>query len=148
VSRRLAALLVLACTASLAQAQAQQDANETGLASWYGKRFHGRRTASGEAFDMHALTAAHPNLPFGSWVRVSDPDNGRSVDVRINDRGPHVKQRIIDLSRGAAQALGLVGRGTRKVVITVLTEAERLGGLIKARPAASDAPTELIKSQD
>jgi rare lipoprotein A len=93
-----------------------------GLASWYGPRFHGRRTASGERFDMHALTAAHPSLPFGSIVRVENPDTGRSVDVRINDRGPHIKQRIIDLSRAAARALGLLdsGHGTNAVVLKLL----------------------------
>jgi rare lipoprotein A len=96
--------------------------HERGLASWYGRRFHGRRTASGERFDMHAFTAAHPNLPFGSWIRVRNTADGRSVDVRVNDRGPHVKQRVIDLSRAAAQALGLVqsGAGTEPVTITVL----------------------------
>jgi rare lipoprotein A len=95
---------------------------ETGIASWYGKRFHGRKTASGEAFDMDALTAAHPKLPFGSWVRVRNLDNGQSVDVRINDRGPHIKRRIIDLSRAAARALGLgeSGAGTRPVEITLI----------------------------
>jgi rare lipoprotein A len=93
---------------------------ETGIASWYGNPFHGRKTANGERFDMNALTAAHPNLPFGSWVRVRSLLNGRSVDVRINDRGPHIKQRIIDLSRAAAQALGLAGQGTPRVEITVL----------------------------
>lgn len=93
---------------------------ETGVASWYGDRFHGRKTASGEVFDMNALTAAHPNLPFGSWVRVRNLLNGRSVDVRINDRGPHIKQRIIDLSRAAAHALGLAGQGTPEVEVTLL----------------------------
>jgi rare lipoprotein A len=97
-----------------------------GLASWYGPRFHGRRTASGERFDMHALTAAHPSLPFGSIVRVENPDTGRSVDVRINDRGPHIKQRIIDLSRAAARALGLLddGSGTNPVVLKLLKPAQ------------------------
>ncbi len=93
---------------------------ETGVASWYGDRFHGRKTASGEPFDMNALTAAHPYLPFGSWVRVRNLLNGRSVDVRINDRGPHIKQRIIDLSRAAAQALGLGGQGTPQVELMLL----------------------------
>lgn len=93
---------------------------QTGVASWYGDRFHGRKTASGEAFDMNALTAAHPKLAFGSWVRVRNLFNGRSVDVRINDRGPHIKQRVIDLSRAAAEALGLAGQGTRQVEITLL----------------------------
>lgn len=94
---------------------------ETGIASWYGKPFHGRKTASGERFDMDALTAAHPKLPFGSWVRVKNLINGRSVDVRINDRGPHIKRRIIDLSRAAARALGV--SGIDKVEISLLDKA-------------------------
>ncbi len=93
---------------------------ENGIASWYGKQFHGRKTASGERFDMDALTAAHPRLPFGSWVRVHNPANGRSVDVRINDRGPHIKRRIIDLSRAAARALGVVG--THPVELSLLDQ--------------------------
>lgn len=96
-----------------------------GLASWYGPRFHGRRTASGERFDMHALTAAHPTLPFGSIVRVENVETGRSVDVRINDRGPHIKQRIIDLSRAAARALGLLdGNATPPVVLKLLKQPD------------------------
>ena len=93
----------------------------TGIASWYGGRFHGRKTASGEAFDMDALTAAHPKLPFGSWVRVHNPTNGLSVDVRINDRGPFIKRRIIDLSRAAARALGV--SGTHQVEISLLEKS-------------------------
>ena len=95
---------------------------ERGMASWYGPRFHGRRTANGEVYDMHGLTAAHPKLPFGSLVRVLNPDTGRSVDVRINDRGPHIRRRIIDLSRGAAKALGLLdaGDGIKHVVLKLL----------------------------
>ena len=96
---------------------------ETGIASWYGGRFHGRKTASGEAFDMDALTAAHPKLPFGSWVRVRNLVNGRSVDVRINDRGPYIKRRIIDLSRGASRALGMAG--THQVEIMLLDKRLR-----------------------
>lgn len=93
----------------------------SGIASWYGGRFHGRKTASGEAFDMEALTAAHPKLPFGSWVRVHNPVNGLSVDVRINDRGPFIKRRIIDLSRAAARALGV--SGTHLVDISLLDKS-------------------------
>jgi rare lipoprotein A len=93
-----------------------------GIGSWYGPRFHGRRTASGERFDMHALTAAHPTLPFGTLVRVENADDGRSIDVRINDRGPHIKQRVIDLSRAAARALGLLdaGTGLKEVILRVI----------------------------
>ncbi|MDP3760767.1 MAG: septal ring lytic transglycosylase RlpA family protein [Ramlibacter sp.] len=105
-----------------------------GLASWYGKGFHGRHTASGERFDMHALTAAHPTLPFGTLVRVRSLEDGRTVDVRINDRGPWIKRRVIDLSRAAADALGLIdlGTGTRRVVLSVLSAGDK-----KDRPPPS-----------
>ncbi len=83
----------------------------TGIASFYGKEFHGRKTASGETFDMNSFTAAHRTLPFGTQVRVTHLDSGRSVTVRINDRGPFVKGRIIDLSQAAARAIGLDGVG-------------------------------------
>ena len=90
---------------------------ERGLASWYGHRFHGRRTASGERFDMHAFTAAHRTLPLGSFARVTLTGNGKSVVVRITDRGPHAARRIIDLSRAAAVQLGLLQRGTGEVLV-------------------------------
>jgi rare lipoprotein A len=86
-----------------------------GMASWYGKRFHGRRTASGEVFDMNALTAAHRTLPFGTLVRVRSLSTGREVVVRINDRGPSRPSRVIDLSLGAARALGVQHRGVTRV---------------------------------
>ena len=88
-----------------------------GLASWYGEPFHGRRTASGEVFDMNELTAAHKTLPFGTRVRVRHISTGKEVTVRINDRGPHVPGRIIDLSRAAASALGLVQGGVARVAL-------------------------------
>ena len=88
-----------------------------GRASWYGHRFHGRRTASGERFDMHDFTAAHPSLPFGTELTVRNPANGREVAVRVNDRGPVHGNRIIDLSRAAAQAIGLVAAGVGTVVL-------------------------------
>lgn len=93
----------------------------SGIASYYGAKFHGRRTASGERFDMHALTAAHRSLPFGSEVRVTDPRSGRSVTVRINDRGPFSRNRTIDLSRAAAQQIGLVNRGHGTVELELLS---------------------------
>jgi len=93
---------------------------QRGVASWYGPKFHGRRTANGEIYDMHGLTAAHRTLPFGTWVRVTHLGNGRSVDLRINDRGPFVKGRTIDLSYAAAQQLDMVGTGTAQVEIRVL----------------------------
>ena len=88
-----------------------------GLASYYGKRFHGRRTASGERFDAQALTAAHRTLPFGTRVRVINLRNGREVLVKINDRGPFRKDRVIDVSRAAADALDMVGHGVTPVRI-------------------------------
>jgi rare lipoprotein A len=97
-------------------------ADEVGLASWYGARFHRRRTASGELFDMRALTAAHPTLPFGSRVCVRSQATGRTVIVRINDRGPHTRNRVIDLSRGAAEALGMVGLGLKPVELFALQD--------------------------
>lgn len=88
---------------------------EKGTASWYGPRFHGRRTANGERFDMNELTAAHPSLPFGTLLEVRNTRNGKSVMVRVNDRGPFSKSRIIDVSFAAARELGLVLSGTAPV---------------------------------
>ncbi|WP_456414082.1 septal ring lytic transglycosylase RlpA family protein [Oceanithermus profundus] len=93
---------------------------EEGVASWYGPNFHGRRTASGEVFDMYAYTAAHRTLPFGSVVRVTRLDTGARVTVRINDRGPFKKNRILDLSYAAAREIGLIRTGTARVRIEVV----------------------------
>jgi rare lipoprotein A len=92
----------------------------SGAASWYGGQFHGRKTANGERFNMNGLTAAHRSLPFGTKVRVTNQKNGKSVVVRINDRGPYAGKRIIDLSRGAAQAVNMIGSGVAKVKLQVL----------------------------
>lgn len=100
-------------------------ADQVGLASWYGGKFHRRRTASGELFDMRALTAAHPTLPFGSLVCVRSKVNGRTVVVRINDRGPHTGKRVIDLSRAAADALGMIGLGLKPVELFALPDGEQ-----------------------
>jgi rare lipoprotein A len=91
-----------------------------GIASWYGPGFHGRQTANGERYDMFGLTAAHRSLPFGTKVRVTNRQNGKSVVVRINDRGPYVGQRVIDLSRGAAQAVSMTETGIAPVKLDVL----------------------------
>jgi rare lipoprotein A len=88
---------------------------QVGTASWYGEQFQGRQTASGEPFDMHDFTAAHPSLPLGSMVKVTNLRNGKAVVVRINDRGPVVEGRIIDVSYTAAQALGFKERGVQTV---------------------------------
>jgi rare lipoprotein A len=94
--------------------------NETGVASWYGEQFHGRYTANGEVFDLNEVTAAHRTLPMPSVVRVTNLDNGRSILVRVNDRGPYARSRIIDLSRHAAQLLGYEGQGTAKVRVQIM----------------------------
>ena len=93
---------------------------ERGTASWYGKQFHGRNTASGEVYNMYAMTAAHKTLPLGTYVKVRNLNNGKTVDVRINDRGPFVRGRIIDLSYEAAQQMDMVGPGTAPVEIVAL----------------------------
>jgi len=91
-----------------------------GISSYYGPKFHGRLTASGEVFDMHQLTAAHKTLPFGTRIRVTNLDNNKQVVVIINDRGPFVKDRILDLSLGAAKKIDLIQSGTAKVKIEIL----------------------------
>lgn len=96
---------------------------ERGIASWYGPKFHGSDTASGERYDMHQLTAAHRTLPFGTVVRVRNLMNGLVTEVRINDRGPFKKNRIIDLSNAAARAIDMVGPGTAPVELRVLRHA-------------------------
>ena len=98
----------------------QEDEFEEGIASWYGRKYHGKATASGEIFDMKAMTAAHRTLEFGTLVRVRSIDTNRSVVVRINDRGPHVAGRVIDLSHGAARRLGMVNEGTVPVALKIV----------------------------
>jgi rare lipoprotein A len=93
---------------------------QRGLASWYGWPHHGRQTASGEIYDMNELTAAHRSLPFGTRVLVTNVENGRTVEVRINDRGPFVDGRIVDLSLAAARRLGIVGHGLVPVELRVV----------------------------
>lgn len=111
-------LLVAACASPQIRSRAWEDlSGETGLASWYGVPYHGRRTSSGEVYDMYQLTAAHREIPLGSWVEVTNLNNGRSLAVRINDRGPFVEGRIIDLSYAAASLLGVVGPGVAQVRI-------------------------------
>jgi rare lipoprotein A len=93
---------------------------ETGVASWYGEPYHGRRAANGEVYDMEGMTAAHRTFAFETWVRVENLANGRSAVVRITDRGPFVSSRIIDLSRAAARAIDMIGPGTAKVRLIVI----------------------------
>jgi rare lipoprotein A len=113
-----------------------KDANgyhERGISSWYGKKFHGKRTSSGEAYDMYSMTAAHKTLPLPSYVRVRNLNNGRSVTVRVNDRGPFLDNRLIDLSYAAASRLGIVGSGTGIVEVV---------GVSADEPAASSMPAQ------
>ena len=100
---------------------------ERGVASWYGPGFHGNQTANGERYDMHRLTAAHRTLPLGSVAQVRSLSNGRTVTVRINDRGPFARGRIIDLSLAAAEGLGMIGQGTDQVEVRVIGYQGRLG---------------------
>ncbi|BBF87735.1 rare lipoprotein A precursor [Aquitalea magnusonii] len=112
----------------------------TGLASWYGKQFHGRKTTSGEKYDMFAMTAAHPTLPIPSYVRVTNAANGKSVIVRINDRGPFHKNRAMDLSYAAAYKLGFIKQGSAKVNI------ERVWPVAGGEAVASNSPE--IRQED
>ncbi|HJW11431.1 MAG TPA: septal ring lytic transglycosylase RlpA family protein [Albitalea sp.] len=117
--------------------------SERGLASWYGRKFHGRRTASGEVYDMYAMSAAHPTLPLPSYVRVRNPANGREVIVRVNDRGPFHGGRVIDLSYTAALRLDLL-RGVAPVEVTRITASEiRSGAWRKGVPVPEAAPTDV-----
>jgi rare lipoprotein A len=94
---------------------------EQGIASWYGEEFHGRKTASGEVFDMTKATAAHRTLPFGTMVEVTNVGDGRRITVRINDRGPFVQDRIIDLSKRAASDLGMLAAGVTEVALRLVS---------------------------
>ena len=113
-----AALTLAGCSTAIVAPEPGKP--QLGIASWYGPGFHGRATTSGEIYDQDELTAAHPALPLGTITRVTNLDNGRSVDVRINDRGPFVKDRAIDLSREAARTIGVLGPGTAAVRIDVI----------------------------
>ena len=132
----------------------------TGRASWYGRKFHGQKTSSGEAYDMYGMTAAHPTLPIPSYVRVTNPANGKSVVVRVNDRGPFHSDRIIDLSYTAAWKLGLVGNGSGMVEVDCVVPGQEPLLVARAEPkaappistsgqAATEAPQQrLAESQD
>jgi rare lipoprotein A len=111
-------------------ASPQPTITETGLASWYGSRHHGKRTASGEIFNQDKFTAAHRTLPWGTRVKVTNLANGKSVEVRINDRGPFSQGRIIDLSRAAARSLGMVEQGITTVRIEWLPDSEKSNELV------------------
>jgi rare lipoprotein A len=117
------------------------DYRETGIASWYGPKFHGNLTANGELFNQYEVSAAHRTLPMPSMVRVTNLENGRSIVVRVNDRGPFRNGRIIDLSTRAAQLLGFRRQGTAKVMVEILdAESRQLAAVAQTREAAATAP--------
>ena len=117
---------------------------ERGIASWYGKKFHGQRTSSGEVYDMYAMTAAHPTLPIPSYARITNTANNKSVIVRVNDRGPFLHDRVIDLSYTAAHKLGIIGNGSSEVEIESLstnTHTIAKTSVVESRPLEKSAPT-------
>ena len=129
------------------------DYDETGIASWYGPDFHGKLTANGEQYDQMAVSAAHKTLPMPSLVRVTNLENGRTLVVRVNDRGPYVNGRIIDLSRRSAQLLGIEGKGTARVRVQVMGDESRaLAGKLKedtpgAQPQVAAAPRASVTAE-
>ena len=119
------------------------------MASWYGRPYHGRPTASGEIYNMYGVSAAHRTLPFGTEVRVHDLDNGETVDVRINDRGPFVEGRIIDLSYGAAKAMGMLGPGIARVQLEILNPlVASLPGIFAVQIGAFRDPANAARLRD
>jgi len=121
---------------------------EQGVASWYGKRYHGKKTSVGEIYDMYGMSGAHTILPLPSYVKVTNPANGRSVIVRINDRGPFKHDRLIDLSYAAAYKLRLIGQGSGLVLVeSIDTSQEALQKLSGARPLASVEAVAFVKVQ-
>lgn len=131
--------------------------NETGIASWYGDAFHGKSTANGELYDMNGLTAAHRTLPLPSVVRVTNLENGRAMNLRVNDRGPFAHGRIIDVSRRAAQLLGFEQQGTARVRVEVLADQSRVlagqvpagaGQMAAGEPVPEAAPRVPVTTQD
>ncbi len=117
---------------------------QRGVASWYGRKFHGQKTANGETYDMYTMTAAHPTLPLPSYARVTHERSGRSVIVRVNDRGPFLRGRVIDLSYAAAARLGIIGHGSDVVVVEAITHADIRKGLnmaTRSRPTTVAAAT-------
>lgn len=117
---------------------------ERGLASWYGRKFHGRRTSSGERYDMHQMTAAHKTLPLPTYARVTNLDNGRSTVVRVNDRGPFVHNRVIDLSYAAAKRLDMVKAGVARVEVRSIDPRDH-GGQSPLRVASTDGAAEPVQ---
>lgn len=126
----------------------QPSYDEVGMASWYGAQFNGRATASGERFDMNSLTAAHKTLPLPALVEVTNLSNGRSAIVRVNDRGPFVDSRIIDLSHGAAEKIGMLGQGVGRVRVRYVGPAPRGGGAGLQQASTSPRTPERRRDDD
>jgi rare lipoprotein A len=118
----------------------------TGIASWYGRKFHGQKTSSGEPYDMYAMTAAHPTLPLPSYARVTNPANGKSVVVRVNDRGPFLHNRIMDLSYAAAWKLGYTGNGSTQVTVELLHPGSDTMLAAAPKPATAPEPVAVVAS--
>lgn len=114
------ALFVFSCAGPRRAGYYKEGYTERGLASWYGKDFHGRKTANGEVYDMYMLTAAHKTLPLGVYARVTNLENGKEVKVKVNDRGPFIRGRFLDLSYGAAKELGMVEAGVGRVELEII----------------------------
>jgi len=121
----LALMLVVACGGGAAERRPDVERTQRGMATWYGDHLNGGPTASGERFDQNAMTAAHKTLPMGTIVRVTNLKNDRQVTVRINDRGPYARGRIIDLSKAAARVLGMISDGVVPVLLEVVSWPER-----------------------
>lgn len=119
--------------------------NETGIASWYGQDFHGKLTANGESYDMYSLSAAHKTLPLPTLVRVTNLENGRSIVVRVNDRGPFVKNRLIDLSFAAAKELDYMNKGTARIRVQTLDSKPIIDS---SRQAKQQQPVETVTAKD
>ena len=143
------ALRALALLAALALAPGRSGAQalETGVASWYGPNFHGKRTANGEVYDKERLSCAHKTMAFGTYLRVLNLDNGSSVVVRVNDRGPFAKNRVVDLSEAAARIIGMIASGTARVSLTPIPKEEALawkgGGIGGAAPPDGGSAADL-----
>jgi rare lipoprotein A len=138
-------VFVLLAALVLAPRLVGAQAVETGIASWYGPDFHGKRTSNGEIYDKEKLSCAHRTLAFGTYLRVVNLDNGSSVVVRVNDRGPFAKNRVIDLSEAAARIIGMIPTGTARVSLTAIPKEEALawkGGSLGADAAPGEAGTD------
>ncbi len=134
----LLAALVFQTACTLVRRAPEPEVVERGVASWYGPKFHGRKTANGERYDMHAMTAAHPSLPFGTVLEVRNLDNGKVCRVRINDRGPFVHGRIVDVSYHAARQLDMVRAGTARVELALVKPPDAVRPEIDPTPLPAE----------